>query len=70
MAATEPLPDDSPLWTLPGVIVSPHMSGDLVGWRDSLVEVFRDNLARYRAGEPLRNVVDKSLGYVTSGASR
>ncbi|HYH32132.1 MAG TPA: D-2-hydroxyacid dehydrogenase [Pseudonocardia sp.] len=65
--ATEPLPDDSPLWTLPGVIVSPHMSGDLVGWRDSLVEVFRDNLDRYRAGEPLRNVVDKSLGYVSTG---
>jgi phosphoglycerate dehydrogenase-like enzyme len=67
--AREPLPADSALWTLPGVIVSPHMSGDLVGWRQALVEVFRDNLARYRAGEPLRNVVDKSLGYVTSGAS-
>ncbi|TQM02329.1 D-2-hydroxyacid dehydrogenase [Pseudonocardia kunmingensis] len=68
--AAEPLPAGSPLWELPGVIVSPHMSGDLIGWRESLVEVFRDNLARYRAGEPLRNVVDKSLGYVTtSGAS-
>jgi phosphoglycerate dehydrogenase-like enzyme len=68
--ASEPLPAESPLWELPGVIVSPHMSGDLIGWRESLVEVFRDNLDRYRAGEPLRNVVDKSLGYVTtSGAS-
>jgi phosphoglycerate dehydrogenase-like enzyme len=65
--ATEPLPADSPLWTLPGVIVSPHMSGDLIGWREQLVEVFRDNLARYVAGEPLRNVVDKTLGYVTTG---
>jgi phosphoglycerate dehydrogenase-like enzyme len=65
--ASEPLPTDSPLWTLPGVIVSPHMSGDLVGWRETLVEVFRDNLARYQAGEPLRNVVDKTLGYVTTG---
>ena len=43
------------------------MSGDLIGWRQELVEVFRDNLARYRAGEPLRNVVDKTLGYVTTG---
>jgi phosphoglycerate dehydrogenase-like enzyme len=68
--ASEPLGAGSPLWELPGVIVSPHMSGDLIGWREALVEVFRDNLARYRAGEPLRNVVDKSLGYVTtSGAS-
>jgi phosphoglycerate dehydrogenase-like enzyme len=65
--AREPLPAESPLWTQPGVIVSPHMSGDLIGWRQDLVEVFRDNLARYRAGEPLRNVVDKTLGYVTTG---
>ena len=67
--AREPLPPDSPLWRLPGVIVSPHMSGDLIGWRQTLVEVFRDNLARYRAGRPLCNVVDKTLGYVTTGGS-
>jgi phosphoglycerate dehydrogenase-like enzyme len=60
----EPLPPDSPLWDLPNVLISPHMSGDLVGWRDELVELFVANLARYRAGEPLRNVVDKRLGYV------
>jgi phosphoglycerate dehydrogenase-like enzyme len=65
--AREPLPADSPLWTHHGVIVSPHMSGDLIGWRQELIEVFRDNLARYRAGEPLHNVVDKTLGYVTTG---
>jgi len=62
----EPLPADSPLWTLPGVLVSPHMSGDAIGWRQSLVELFADNLARYRAGRPLRNMVDKTHGYVTS----
>ncbi|GAA1288284.1 D-2-hydroxyacid dehydrogenase [Pseudonocardia aurantiaca] len=66
--AREPLPRESPLWELPGVIVSPHMSGDVVGWRETLVELFADNLARYRAGEPLRNVVDKALGYVSSGS--
>ncbi|GAA0909582.1 D-2-hydroxyacid dehydrogenase [Pseudonocardia zijingensis] len=65
--AREPLPPDSPLWTHPGVIVSPHMSGDLIGWREQLVEVFRDNLDRYRTGATLRNVVDKTLGYVTTG---
>jgi phosphoglycerate dehydrogenase-like enzyme len=67
--AAEPLPASSPLWELPNVIVSPHMSGDLVGWREALVEVFADNLARYRDGAPLRNVVDKSLGYVSGGTS-
>nr|WP_245585554.1 D-2-hydroxyacid dehydrogenase [Pseudonocardia asaccharolytica] len=67
---TEPLPSDSPLWTMPRVIVSPHMSGDTVGWQHNLVALFADNLARYRSGRPLRNVVDKTRGYVTtSGAN-
>lgn len=63
---TEPLPSDSPLWTMKNVLVSPHMSGDFVGWRDTLVEVFADNFARWQTGAPLRNVVDKQLGYVPS----
>jgi len=62
--ATEPLPAGHPLWTLPGVIVSPHMSGDVIGWRDALVDLFAENLDRYRGGQPLRNVVDKTHGYV------
>nr|WP_170160573.1 D-2-hydroxyacid dehydrogenase [Prauserella muralis] len=63
---TEPLPADSPLWTMDNVLVSPHMSGDVVGWRNALVEVFTDNFWRWREGRPLRNVVDKDLGYVPS----
>lgn len=65
--ATEPLAESSPLWELPNVLVSPHMSGDTIGWRDALADLFVDNLSRYRAGEPLRNVVDKRLGYVARG---
>lgn len=61
---TEPLPADSPLWTMSNVVISPHMSGDFIGWRGALVEVFVDNFQRWLAGEPLRNVVDKRLGYV------
>jgi phosphoglycerate dehydrogenase-like enzyme len=60
----EPLPGDSPLWDLPGVIVSPHMAGDVHGWREAQAELFLDNLSRYLAGRPLRNVVDKARGYV------
>lgn len=63
----EPLPASSPLWDLPGAVLSPHMSGDVVGWRRELVEVFEDNLARFLDGRGLRNVVDKRRGYV-SGA--
>lgn len=60
----EPLKAINPLWGLPGSAVSPHMSGDVVGWREDLVELFLDNLARYLDGRELRNVVDKSRGYV------
>ncbi|WP_017599110.1 D-2-hydroxyacid dehydrogenase [Nocardiopsis lucentensis] len=60
----EPLAVDSPLWELPGSVVSPHMSGDVVGWRDDLVDLFLDNLARYLDGRELLNVVDKGRGYV------
>jgi phosphoglycerate dehydrogenase-like enzyme len=55
--ATEPLPDASPFWSMPNVIVSPHMSGDLHGWVEALTELFVDNYRRWRAEEPLRNVV-------------
>ena len=61
---SEPLPVGSPLWDLPNVIVSPHMSGDSLGWDTALTGLFRAQLARYQAGEPLANVVDKQLGYV------
>ena len=60
----EPLPETSPLWTMPQVIVSPHMSGDVRGWREELVALFADNLGRWREGRPLRNLVDKRQGYV------
>ncbi|HYM91647.1 MAG TPA: D-2-hydroxyacid dehydrogenase [bacterium] len=62
----EPLPKDHPFWDLPGLIVSPHMSGDFVGWMSALSELFVENYARWRRGAPLLNVVDKTLGYVPS----
>ncbi|MGW3356497.1 D-2-hydroxyacid dehydrogenase [Streptomyces bungoensis] len=62
--ATEPLPVDSPLWGLPGLVVSPHMSGDTVGWRDELGAQFVELYERWAAGRPLVNVVDKQRGYV------
>ncbi|EWT06506.1 2-hydroxyacid dehydrogenase [Intrasporangium chromatireducens Q5-1] len=61
---TEPLPADSPLWDAPGCVVSAHMSGDVVGWRDALALQFVENAERWLADEPLVNVVDKRLGYV------
>jgi phosphoglycerate dehydrogenase-like enzyme len=61
----EPLPVDSPLWDMENVIVCPHMSGDVEGTELDFARVFYDNLHRYLRGEPLRNVVDKRLGFPT-----
>ncbi|MEU6303001.1 D-2-hydroxyacid dehydrogenase [Streptomyces chartreusis] len=60
----EPLTPNSPLWQLPGLIVSPHMSGDTIGWRDELGRQFVELYERWVAGRPLLNVVDKQRGYV------
>jgi phosphoglycerate dehydrogenase-like enzyme len=60
----EPLPQDSPLWDMSNVIVSPHVSGNFAGWREAVVVLFVENLQRYLTGRPLRNVVDKERGYV------
>lgn len=59
----EPLPQSSPLWDLPNVIVTPHTSWSSARVLDRSIELFCDNLRRYRAGEPLRNVVDRVAGY-------
>ncbi|MBI3751801.1 MAG: D-2-hydroxyacid dehydrogenase [Chloroflexi bacterium] len=59
----EPLPQASPLWELPNVIVTPHTSWSSARVLDRSIDLFCDNLRRFRAGEPLRNVVDRTAGY-------
>lgn len=61
--ATEPLPTDSPLWTAPNMLVSPHLGGCYDQILDTWIGIALDNLRRYQAGEPLRNIVDKRSGY-------
>jgi phosphoglycerate dehydrogenase-like enzyme len=59
----EPLPASSPLWDMPEVILTPHTSGMGPDYWERALDQFRDNLVRFRAGEPLANVVDKRAGY-------
>jgi glyoxylate/hydroxypyruvate reductase A len=60
---TEPLPDDSPLWATPGITIFPHVGG-LQPERDEIVAaLWAENLRRFHAGEPLREVVDRTRGY-------
>jgi phosphoglycerate dehydrogenase-like enzyme len=60
---TEPLPADSPLWDAPNLYLSPHTSAVTEDYGDRLLALYADNLRRYAAGEPLRNVVDPDRGY-------
>ena len=61
--ATEPLPQDNPLWTLPNVIFSPHSASTVHAENRRIVDLFLDNLQRYRDGTPLRNLFDRERGY-------
>ncbi len=62
----EPLDAGNPLWSRRNILVSPHASGDLIGWRGRVVDCFARNLRRWKAGEPLKDVVDlKKLGPAT-----
>jgi len=59
----EPLPKESPLYDMPNVILTPHISGGSERYAERFAELFADNLRRYRAGRELRNLVDTELGY-------
>jgi len=59
----EPLPDDHPLWTLPGVLVTPHTANTQAMGRPLLAARVRDNVRRRIAGEELLGPVDVDLGY-------
>jgi D-2-hydroxyacid dehydrogenase (NADP+) len=59
----EPLPADHALWSCPNVILTPHTSGFRHGHWNEVIDVFAENLQRYRRGEPLRYEVKAELGY-------
>lgn len=61
----EPLPPNHPLWTAKNLLLTPHVSGNMsLGYtRDRTVALFCEDLARYAAGKPLANLVDRTLGY-------
>jgi phosphoglycerate dehydrogenase-like enzyme len=59
----EPLPAESPLWHLPGVLITPHVSADTSVTTAQRTALLRENLRRYSAGEPMLAVVDVERGY-------
>ena len=61
--ARQPLPEDSELWQLPNVIITPRIAGITSQKWPAVLPVFKENLRRFLAAEPLINLVDKELGY-------
>jgi phosphoglycerate dehydrogenase-like enzyme len=61
--AEEPLPQDSPLWSLPNVLITPHSAAFTDRQWERHYVLFCDNLRRFRAGKPLLSTVDKCRGY-------
>jgi len=61
----EPLPTNSRLWDLTNVIITPHVGGQSARRADDMTDFFCENLRRYLSGRPLRNLVDKRLGFPT-----
>jgi phosphoglycerate dehydrogenase-like enzyme len=59
----EPLPNDSPLWQLDNVILTPHIAGITPNYEPRAAAIFAENLRRFVAGQPLLNQVDFSRGY-------
>ena len=64
VAAPEPLPDGHPLWSMPNVMMTPHVAGSSSGYLRSVVgPVLLENLRRYVAGDALISEVDLKRGY-------
>ncbi|GAB4538091.1 MAG: D-2-hydroxyacid dehydrogenase [Anaerolineae bacterium] len=59
----EPLPEDSPLWTMENVILSPHVAGFSPHYDERATTLFAENLRRYLAGEALINQVEREREY-------
>jgi phosphoglycerate dehydrogenase-like enzyme len=59
----EPLPDGHPYYGLDNVLLSPHCADHTPDWLERAMQFFLDQFERFRTGQPLRNVVDKKLGY-------
>ena len=59
----EPLPKGHAFYKLDNVLLSPHCADHTPDWMDRAMQFFLENFERFRKGEPLRNVVNKKLGY-------
>jgi len=59
----EPLPEDSPLWSMPNVIITPHIAGNSRNYNERAAVLFAENLRLFTSGQPLLNLVQPEVGY-------
>jgi len=59
----EPIPADDPIWDFENVFISPHSVDHTRDWLEQAVRFFLEQYERFRKGEPLKNIVNKQLGY-------
>jgi len=60
----EPIPDGDPLWSVPNLVITPHISGSTQYYQERASEIFLENLKAYiETGKPVRNIVDLDAGY-------
>lgn len=59
----EPLPETSPLWDVPNLVVTPHVAGFRRDYLERVFEIFAENVRRLEEGRPLRNEIDRARGY-------
>jgi phosphoglycerate dehydrogenase-like enzyme len=59
----EPLPEASPLWDVPNLVVTPHVAGFSRDYLHRVFEIFAENVRHLEAGEPLRNEIPRERGY-------
>ncbi len=59
----EPLPEGHPFYEMSNVLITPHISGTNPEYMNRVVDIFAENLERYLEAKPLKNIVDKNLGY-------
>jgi phosphoglycerate dehydrogenase-like enzyme len=63
VTAIEPLPESSPLWDAPNLLITPHTSSEFAGWVGKAADMFAENLEKWIAGQPVSNRVYSNRGY-------
>ncbi len=63
VTASDPIPEDSPLWDLPNTIITPHIATETLQMSQDVVDFWCENVRRFAENEPLLGLMDRQAGY-------